>query len=133
MVIGVRLMKVYILMNTYEDEIEGVFTYEGKVAKDKERLEAAHILRVKDIEQLGKERAKFAKAVDGLNKQIQYAFSDISTSPSNILNTIAKRDMAVAKYKQLQARINDINQLSAEEVINKYGTTYWEVRELRGD
>ena len=126
-------MKVYILMNTYEDAIEGVFTYEGKVVKDKERLEAAHILRVKEVEHLCKEQAKFGKAIDGLNEQIVSTFIDVSPAPSSLLNDINKRDLAVNKFKKLEDRINTINQLSAEEVLDKYGTTYWEVRELQGD
>ena len=51
-------MKVYILLDSYEDCIKGVFTSEGKVVKDKERLEAAHILRVKTVESLCKESKK---------------------------------------------------------------------------
>lgn len=126
-------MKVYILTNTYEDEIEGVFTYEGKVAKDKERLEAAHILRTKEIETLGKERAQFSRAVDCLNNQVKEAFSGNDLTPPNLSNIISLRDKAVSKLNKLQDRIYEINQLSAEEVINKYGTTCWVVRELQGD
>lgn len=126
-------MKVYVLVNSYEDAIEGVFTYEGKVKKDKERLEAAHILRVKSVEALCVEHTKLSKAVDGLNWLITSAFQDISPVPSDLLNTIAKRDMAVSKRTKVQEQINKLNQLSAEEVIHKFGVDYWEVRELQGD
>ena len=126
-------MKVYVLINSYEDTIEGVFTHEGKLKKDKERLEAAHILRVKSVESLCKEAKKFRKAVDGLNQQIMSAFQDISPAPSDLLNTIAKRDMAVSKLTKVQEHINRLNQLNAEEVIHEFGVDYWEVQELQGD
>ena len=126
-------MKVYVLINTCKNTVEGVFTYEGKLIKDKERLEAAHILRVKEVERLCEEQTKFGKVIDGLNKRIMNAFADVSPSPSSLLNDIALRDTAARKFKKLRESIKIINQLSAEEVINKYGTTYWEVRELLGD
>ena len=38
-------MKVYVLINTAKNEVEGVFTYAGKVARNKELLEDARSRR----------------------------------------------------------------------------------------
>lgn len=97
-------MKVYVLINTCKNEVEGVFTYEGKLVKNKELLEDARSRRTGLVDLLLEDSTNVSAVADLYNSEINRAFTDISRSPSNLLNTIALRDHAIAKLKATRER-----------------------------
>jgi hypothetical protein len=125
-------MKVYVLVNS-KNEIDGVFTYEGKLAKKKELLEEARRRRTGLIDLLLEDSTNVSVVVDRYNSEISDAFIDVSSSPSNLLNIIALRDHAVAKLRAIRERISALNDMSDEELVAELNKTHWEVRELLGD
>ena len=125
-------MKVYVLINS-KNCVEGVFTYDGKLAKNKELLEDARSRRTSLINMLLEDAANVGEIADTYNNEICSAFTDISRSPSNLLNTIALRDHAVAKLRTTRERIRALNNMSDEELVVEFNKIRWEVRELQGD
>ena len=126
-------MKVYVLIDTCKNDIEGVFTYDGKLTENKKLLEDARSRRTSLIDMLLEDSANVSEVADLYNKEIYESFADISRSTSNLLNTIALRDHAVAKLKTTRDRIRLLNSMSDEELITEFNKTRWEVRELQGD
>jgi hypothetical protein len=123
-------MKVYILIN--DGKTEGVFTSDGKKAKDKKLLEEAHIRRLKYIDALELWRAD-------CKKKAEYYYNHVARlchvlAPSEYLNLMALRGDELHKCKKIEEKINELYQMSAEEIIKEYCPQYsWKEQELEGD
>ena len=139
-------MLVYVLINSYDDTIEGVYTESGKVAKEEEQVKQAMIARNREIERLTAQISEFkiirqpyidkaeallveeaeAKSVDsgGMFKQIRKERKRALRQADQITNSIHRLEDKILQYERLLQ----------SELLNIFNRDYyWEEHYLEGE
>ena len=139
-------MKVYVLMNSYDDTIEGIFTESSKAAEDKKLLNDAHTHRMEAIERV------FAEITElkDMRQPLIDRSEDLLVEESNAkepdsggkFKLIRKeRKQLIRQADQLTYKIQDRERLIVEyqtmlkaDVLRTFGGHFhWEEYYLEGD
>ena len=125
-------MKVYVLVNGYTGDTEGVFTAAGKEAKEKELFAAACARLHEHVVSLEADKAVYRKQAGAL-----YAAAGclpIEANAEKVFGLLKEKDELLNRARDTEREIDLICNLVKAEVLEQYGFGHmWQVFELLDD
>ena len=138
-------MKVFVLINTYDDSIDGTFTLEGKREKDMEFLANAIKAKEAHIDEMHTALLGLKERFDIINFQAHKlaeccVFPKATRDPNYNKNCSRYEELHEERAKiaeqvsKLTLRINQVTAFSTADIIKHYSVGYrWEEHELQGN
>lgn len=138
-------MKVFVLINTYDDSIDGTFTLEGKREKDMEFLANAVKAKEAHIDEMHTALLGLKERFDLINFQAHKlaeccVFPKATRDPNYSKNCSRYEELHEERAKiaeqvsKLTLRINQVTAFSTADIMKHYSVGYrWEEFELQGN
>lgn len=124
-------MKVYILMDTFWNTTEGVYTAKGKNDRYKELLAEAVNNRQKKIRYFELQVERCINNTAYYTRILKNMSSDLVSERVNFVTLITQLK---SEREQYEAVIENLYAMSDEKLLSEYLPRYrWEERELMGD
>lgn len=138
-------MKVFVLINTYDDTIDGTFTLEGK--RDKERAFLANAIKAKEahIDEMHTALLRLKERFEFINFQAKKlaeccVFPKATRDPNYDKNCSRyeelheERSKIAEQVSKLNLRISQVTAFSTADIMKHYSVGYrWEEYELQGN
>lgn len=138
-------MKVFVLINTYDESIDGTYTLEGKREKDQEFLVNAVKAKEAHIDEMHTALLGLKERFDFINFQANKlaeccVFPRATRDPNYDKNCSRYEELHEERAKiaeqvtQLTLRISQVTAFSTADIMKHYSVGYrWEEHELQGN
>lgn len=138
-------MKVFVLINTYDESIDGTYTLEGKREKDQEFLVNAIKAKEAHIDEMHTALLELKERFDFINFQANKlaeccVFPRATRDPNYDKNCSRYEELHEERAKiaeqvtKLTLRISQVTAFSTADIMKHYSVGYrWEEHELQGN
>ena len=122
-------MKVYVLVNGYTGDTEGVFTAAGKEAKEKELFAEACRRLQEHVASLEADKAAYRKQAGAL--YMAAGCMPLEANAQKVFKLLKEKDELLKRARDTEREIDLICNLVKAEVLEQYGFGHmWQVFEL---
>lgn len=125
-------MKVYALVNSVGGMVDGIFTADGRRAKEREIFTQACIMLHKHVNSLEAEKTTCSEQARAL--YLKATMMPFEANADEVASLLREKDALVERRREIEKEINFLCNLVQEEIIELYGPPYvWETYELQGN
>lgn len=130
-------MTVWVLVDREYDSIDGVYTAEAKLRKERELAAVAVARREHNVQNLARQLDVLEQEIDGMRKAVEVILSEEAAAKEAnhtgrlkevrkerkvVLNRIKEKSYRLEKLKQVFA---ELASLTEQEALRKYNTGYY--------